>query len=265
MTDSEHAPEQEDPCSPRVPTLEALEAEIEPVLREFAKTRSLRVPPGAARRMAQHAHRMLDANAVMNLTRITEPKDIAIKHVLDSLTVLDAVDFDGARVLDMGTGAGYPGIPLAVMVPSASFVLIDGTEKKAAFVAETIEALELSNAASIHGRAEVHLKDYDYQYIVTRAAGPISKLLPLLLPRRDRFDALIAMKGPGGEDEWRGAYASGATRGFELVATHGTELPGGVGGRSILVIAPTGTRHLKPLQSRGGGRGRDWGKSDPGR
>lgn len=238
-----------DPDAHIPPPEELIEA-IEAVLRPFERERKQPLPAGASVRLATHAHLMCLANESINLTRITSAREIAVKHVLDSLLALDAVDFNNTRVLDVGTGAGFPGIPLAIAVPSASFVLLDGTMKKIHFVMDVIEQLGLPNAAALNARAEVHLKDYEYDYLVARAVGPLEKLLPLFLSRRDKFGALIALKGPGGNQEWDAAYKSGATRGFELVATHETELPDGAGMRTILVISPTSTRHLKPLRAR---------------
>ncbi|MBI3818134.1 MAG: 16S rRNA (guanine(527)-N(7))-methyltransferase RsmG [Planctomycetes bacterium] len=240
-----------DPSDPdaAIPTPEELEREIELALRWWEGNKHAPLPAGAATRLATHAHLMCLANASINLTRITNARDIAIKHVLDSLFALEAVDLNNTRVCDIGTGAGFPGIPLAIATPSASFVLLDGTEKKIHFVDDVIETLALPNAAAVHARAEVHLLKYDYDYLVARAVGPLDRLLPLLLSRRDKFLALVALKGPGGNDEWHAAYKSGAARGFELVATHETELPDGLGVRNILVISPTGSRHLKPQRA----------------
>lgn len=231
-----------------VPTPEELERAIESVLLAREGAGHAPLPAGAVTRLATHAYLMGLANRSMNLTRIVEPSEIATKHVLDSLLALDVVPFEGSRVLDVGTGAGYPGIPLAIAVPSARVVLLDGTEKKAVFVQDVIEELGLPNAAAMHARAEVHLADFEYDYLVARAVGPLERLLPLLLPRRDRFRALVALKGPSGPQEWAQAHASGAARGFELVATHEVELPAGAGRRTILLVAPSGTRRLKPLR-----------------
>lgn len=231
-----------------IPTPEELETAIEAVLLQREAEGREPLPAGAVTRLATHAHLMCLGNASVNLTRITDPRGIAVKHVLDSLLALDAMDFSGARVLDIGTGAGYPGIPIAVAVPSASVVMIDGTEKKIHFVDDVIESLQLPNAAVVHGRAEQHLKDYKYDLLVARAVGPLDRVLPLLLSRRDRFGAFVAMKGPSGIEEWDKAYKSGASRGFELVATHEADLPDGAGHRVLLVISPTGKRHLRPAR-----------------
>ncbi len=246
-----HEPEPEpESCGESLPPeREELAAEIDRVLREREAKGRPPLPEGAAALLALHAERVGLANEVMNLTRIVEPREVAVKHVLDSVIVADHVDLRGARVLDVGTGAGYPGIPLAVAVPSAVFALIDGTEKKAAFVDGVLEELGLRNAAALHTRAEVHLLDHEYDYLVARAVGPLGKLLPLLLPRRARFRALIALKGPGAAEEWDAARRAGATRGFELAAHLEEDLPDGAGKRAILVIVPTGARRMAPLRS----------------
>ncbi|HKE01019.1 MAG TPA: 16S rRNA (guanine(527)-N(7))-methyltransferase RsmG [Planctomycetota bacterium] len=204
----------------------------------------------AVAKLAEHAHRVLLANRTLNLTRITEPREVAVKHVFDSLLVPARVDLAGARVLDVGTGAGWPGIPIAVEVPSAHVTLLDGTAKKIAVVEDAIAALELCNAVAVHGRAETHLVHTRYDVLVARAVGPISRLLPWLLPRRGQFAALVAMKGPAGIEEWEEAEASGAARGFELAEVHQEELPAGAGRRVLLVIAPTGRRRLSGSKKR---------------
>lgn len=231
--------------------------EIEAAIAEALVWRTARgapdLPAGAVAKLAEHARRMIEANRVMNLTRITAPRELAVKHVLDSLVASDRVDFSNARVLDVGTGAGFPGIPIAVAVPSATVAMIDGTAKKVSFVDDVVAALGLTNAVALHGRAEAHLLDARYDLLVARAVGALSALLPMLLPRRDRFAALVAMKGPGGEAEWDEATRSGAARGFELAEIHRDELPDGAGRRTILVIAPTGRRRMGPPRARGRG------------
>lgn len=250
---ADESPADDKECEPALPiaTPEDLEREIEAVLLAREASGKEPLPAGAVTRLATHAHLMLMANATRNLTRITEPREVAVKHVLDSLLAVDAVDLRGARVLDLGTGAGYPGIPIAIAVPSASVVMIDGTEKKVAFVDDALEALALPNAAALHTRAEVHLKDYAYDYLVARAVGPLDRLLPLLLPRRSQFSALVALKGPSGPEEWNRAVANQTARGFDLAAAVEEELPHGAGKRTILVIVPTGARRLRPRADAG--------------
>lgn len=229
-----------------IPDRTALERAVSEVLLAREGLGAPALPAGAVERLATHAFRVLEANARMNLTRIVEAQDVAVKHVLDSVLVADLVDLRKARVLDVGTGAGYPGLPIAVAVPSASVLCLDGTEKKARFVSEVIEELHLTNAAARAGRAEVLLRDEAFDFLVARAVGPLDQLLPLLLARRDRFDVLVAMKGPTAQEEWERAHRGGATRGFELLASFAYELPGGAGARTLLLVGPSGRRRLKP-------------------
>jgi 16S rRNA (guanine527-N7)-methyltransferase len=127
---------------------------------------------------------LIEYNKVMNLTSITEVNDVAVKHFLDSVILLKYVSretFDDKLVADVGTGAGFPGIPLAILLPDAKFILIDSLQKRLKFLEDLIRKLELSNVKLIHGRAEDlgHDKAYrgNFDYVVSRAVAPLNILL----------------------------------------------------------------------------------------
>ena len=142
---------------------------------------------------------MIEANKTHNLTRITEPESIVTLHYLDSFTTLSALDFrQKARIIDVGAGAGFPGIPIAVARPDLSVTLVDSTGKKIAFLHDAIEHLGISNATAIHARAEdlgrdkAHRERYDFA--CARALAQMCVLAELCLPLVRVGGAVIAQK-----------------------------------------------------------------------
>lgn len=127
---------------------------------------------------------LIDWNQRMNLTAITDKNEVIQKHFIDSvllLTKYDSKDFKNKKVIDVGTGAGFPGIPLAIMLPETNFTLVDSLEKRIHFLEEVVNQLDLKNVSLFHGRAEDYGKDNDFReqfdYCVSRAVAP----LPILL------------------------------------------------------------------------------------
>lgn len=146
-------------------------------------------------------------NQKINLTSLEEPDEVAVKHFIDSLTCLK-VDFPlGAEVLDVGTGAGFPGLVLKIVRPDLQITLLDATEKKVGFLREVISALELSGVEPLHGRAEELGREPGrrerYQRVVSRAVAEMRTLLEYTLPLTKVPGLFIAQKGPKGEDELR--------------------------------------------------------------
>lgn len=127
-----------------------------------------------------HYSHMIEVNQVMNLTRVTDPVGAAVKHYADSLAVLPCVRQRGyhvENVLDVGTGAGFPGVPVAVMRPDWKVTAIDGTAKKARFVASVATALSLSNLRAVHAHS-VHWSAAErFSLVLARATGPLGKCL----------------------------------------------------------------------------------------
>ena len=148
--------------------------------------------PERERKLLELVDLLAEWNARFNLTAITEPVVVIRKHVLDSLTVQPWVN--GPRVLDLGTGAGFPGLPLAIVNPTLEFVLMDSTAKKLAFVREAARALGLDNVSAVHVRAERY-SGPRAATVIARAVGDLARLCgwsePLLAPG----GSLVAMKG----------------------------------------------------------------------
>ena len=143
---------------------------------------------------------LLERNTLMNLTSITSPEGVLTLHMLDSLSVGSHLG-EAGNIIDVGTGGGFPGIPLAVAFPDRHFTLIDGTQKKIHFVAECVEALGIRNVTAIAARAENMPKGEVFDVVVVRAVGQMAGIVhnagKLVAPQ----GRLLAMKGRLPEEE----------------------------------------------------------------
>ena len=180
---------------------------------------------------AQHLQMIAAVNDHMNLTRITTPQEAAIKHVYDSVAPWRC--FQGAkRILDAGTGAGFPGIPLSLVLPDARFILAESIQKKARFVDSAVESLELSNVHLISERAEQIALSEKPEIITARAVAPVHKLIDLFRKPLRQGARMILYKGPDAEVE----LAEAKKDRFSMQTVFRYELPEGHGVRTIVQI-----------------------------
>ncbi|NLB42012.1 MAG: 16S rRNA (guanine(527)-N(7))-methyltransferase RsmG [Clostridiales bacterium] len=149
---------------------------------------------------------LLEWNQKFNLTAITKPKEVIVQHFLDSISTLKLSQVEGqVRILDMGSGAGFPGIPLKIMRPQLQICLVDSVQKKVGFLNEMIEKLDLDYTAAIHARAEDlakiegHREAYDL--VISRAVAELRVLAEYCLPFVRRGGYFISHKGPGAAEE----------------------------------------------------------------
>lgn len=142
---------------------------------------------------------LLKWNHAYNLTAVRDPKEMVPRQLLDSLSILPFIQ--GQRILDVGTGAGLPGIPLAIALPDSSFTLLDSNGKKTRFVQQARMELGLENVAVVQGRVEDHKADGGYHTITCRAFAALPKIMKLTRHLAAAGTQLVAMKGtaPGEE------------------------------------------------------------------
>lgn len=146
---------------------------------------------------------LTEKNAVMNLTAITGEEETARLHFLDCAALCSIYNFSGASVIDIGTGAGFPGIPLKITVPNISLTLLDSHKKRMAFLEETCSKLELKDVHCISERAEETASDIggSFDIAVSRAVARLNILCELCMPFVHVGGVFIAMKGPDCSDE----------------------------------------------------------------
>ncbi len=144
-------------------------------------------------------------NQKMNLTAITKPEEVVQKHFVDSLTCLNTGLIKMGRLIDVGTGAGFPSIPLKIACPSIEMVLLDSLQKRLAFLEEVKQELGLEGVSFVHGRAEDAGQNPEFReqfdFAVARAVAPMNVLAELCLPFVKRGGYWIAMKGSQGQAE----------------------------------------------------------------
>jgi 16S rRNA (guanine527-N7)-methyltransferase len=184
---------------------------------------------------ARHLQLLAEINEVMNLTRITTPRDAAIKHILDS--VMPWRLFAGAKtVLDAGTGPGFPGLPLALTLPDTLFTLAESKGKKARFVESVIADLKIENARVLPERVEDIGKRDQYEIVTARAFAPIPKALKMLAPLLKNGTRALLYKGPDVEAEIAEAGRDAKSLSVKVKIVMRYELPDNLGSRSIVQI-----------------------------
>ena len=145
---------------------------------------------------------LIEWNQKINLTAIVEPKEIIQKHFIDSMSVLDYIQ-DKKNIIDVGTGAGFPGIPIKIANPNINVTLLDSLQKRVNFLEEVVSQLELDKIKAVHSRAEDYAKENreSYDVAISRAVANMSTLVEYLLPYVKQDGIVICMKGPNIEDE----------------------------------------------------------------
>ena len=232
-------------------------------LRAAAEAASLSLSEEQILKFTRYDALLVDWNERMNLTAITEPRDVAVKHMIDSLTAYDKALFSGApTVIDVGTGAGFPGIPLKIFDPSIRLTLMDSLAKRLAFLEAVVEDLGLTGVTCVHARAEDAAHEPQrrerYDIAVSRAVARLPVLLEYTLPFVKKGGHLIALKGRTAEEEATDAKRALKLLGGRLETIRPVTLPGLSDKRAVLTItkiAPTpkayprkaGTPAKKPL------------------
>lgn len=213
--------------------------EFQKILEGSAKEAGFNLSATQLEQFDLYYQMLVETNKVMNLTALTEPQDVAVKHFVDSLMAY-ADYFPGKVLADVGTGAGFPGIPLKIYCPSLKVVLIDSLAKRLNFLQQVIEALKLDNIECVHLRAEdagkspVHREKYDI--VTARAVARLSVLSEYCLPLVKTGGMFIALKGAKYKEEIDAADKALSVLCGKLVSARRVELPGLDDGRAVVSI-----------------------------
>ena len=220
--------------------------DIRDILRQGLEEYGLtdRIDPWAVTSLDEYCQLLLEKNQVMNLTAITEPEQVARLHMLDCAALLKFCDFQGKTLIDVGTGAGFPGLPLKILEPSIRLTLLDAQRKRVDFLREVCEDLGLADVECVHGRAEAFAADHreGFDIAVSRAVASLPVLAELCLPLVKVGGQFLAMKSTGSGQEATAAAHAIRLLGGRVTASEDYVIPGaGVTHRLLIVkkAAPT--------------------------
>ena len=187
----------------------------------------LGLEPACIPALESFSRALLEKNQVMNLTAITEPRDVAALHLLDSLALVKLAGLESQRVVDVGTGAGFPGAPLAIALPGLHVTLLDRLGKRIDFLREICGALGLENTACVHGRAEEFAGEHRevFDIAVSRAVAGLPVLCELCLPLVKVGGRFLAMKSSHTEEEINQSKAAVSTLGGRIEAVKDYQIP----------------------------------------
>lgn len=195
--------------------------DIKNELIEKAKAVGVKVSPAQAEQFQIYLDLLLERNEVVNLTAITDPHEAVVKHFVDSLTLLKAVEIKaGAKLVDVGTGAGFPGLPVKIMRPDIELTLLDSLNKRLVFLKDVCDAIGVE-AACVHKRAEEAGRDpklrEQFDVVTARAVANMNTLAEYCIPLVKMKGVFAAMKGPGLESEMALAKRAVSTLGCKIV------------------------------------------------
>ena len=214
---------------------------MEKTLKEGLTGLGLSLSEERQQKLCAFARTMVRKNELMNLTAITEDTQVAKLHLLDSLTVLCCADLRGKTLIDVGCGAGFPGVPLAIACPEAKITLLDSLGKRVKWLEETLPQLGI-NAECVTARAEeaVAARRESYDFATSRAVARLNILLELTAPYVKVGGAVLAMKGAAAREEL--SECAGAIKKLGLKLEEVREFPVDGTSHAVIVlrkIAPT--------------------------
>lgn len=218
---------------------------MEEILREGFAALNVSAPEGSFETLRRYWELLEEKNRVMNLTAITGEEECARQHFLDCGALLAVTEFAGKTVIDVGSGAGFPGLVLKILEPSLELTMLDSLGKRVDFQKEVCAALGL-NCECIHGRAE-EMGELRAQYDIaaSRAVARLNMLAELCLPFVKKGGVFVAMKGPEPEEEIAEAKKAIRTLGAEVERVVKYPVPGTDAVHSAVVLRKTGDTPAK--------------------
>jgi 16S rRNA (guanine527-N7)-methyltransferase len=211
------------------------------VLAQAASEYSLLLTEEQIASFTQYFEMLVEWNEKINLTAITDPTEVAVKHMIDSLSCYDEAIFkQGAKIIDVGTGAGFPGLPLKIFRPDLKLTLFDSLNKRILFLKAVAEKLGINDIEFIHSRAEdggknKQLREH-YDIVVSRAVARLSVLSELCLPFVAVGGFFIALKGPQYSQEIKESTNALRMLGGEIAKIENIKLPGLDDVRAVVYI-----------------------------
>ena len=189
---------------------------------------ALGLPTESIPQLRRFSELLLEKNKVMNLTAITEQQDVATLHLLDSAAMLTMADFSGKTVVDVGTGAGFPGMPMRIVKEDFSLTLLDSLNKRIDFLKDCCAELGFRDVDCVHARAEEFAagKRESYDYAVSRAVANLSVLAELALPLVKVGGQFLSMKSVDSEEEISAAKNAIKTLGGKISRVEDYTIPG---------------------------------------
>lgn len=188
------------------------------------------VRAGASEHLTRYGQMLLEKNQVMNLTAITEADQVARLHMLDCAALLGCADFTGKRLLDVGTGAGFPGVVLKILTPSLDVTLLDSLNKRLEWLEEVSTVLCLQGMHTVHARAEETAADpafrEQFDFVTSRAVADLRMLCELCLPYVKVGGQMLAMKSARSQEEIDGAARAVSVLGGRLLSAYDYTIPG---------------------------------------
>lgn len=218
-----------------VPTAKVMHAAL-----EWAFADESEVGPELIAQFTKHALFMLKKNREMNLTAILDPKELAAKHYLECWRISQLVPLVARRMLDLGSGGGFPGLPVAMFEPMCSMVLCESNQKKAAYLQECVDLLGLRNVTVAPERAEDFLAGKRFDVVLVRAVSSVRENIRTLRKVRHSLKDYVMLKGNSWSREVRAAEREAERLGFKLDTVWEHELPDEMGGRAVLVYRAPG-------------------------
>lgn len=210
-------------------------------MAQAAERAGLVLSEGKLKQFARYYEMLIEWNERMNLTAITAPQEVAVKHMVDSLTALETGLFSqGASVIDVGTGAGFPGLPLKICRPDLRLTLMDSLQKRVGFLEAVVQELGLKEVSCVHARAEEGARERAYReqfdIAVSRAVAALPVLSEYTLPFVKKGGFLVALKGAKYAEEAEAAGKALSLLGGSAPKCLAVQLPGLEDKRAIVTV-----------------------------
>ena len=214
------------------------------ILKAQGEAAGLKISPEQLQQFSRYYELLILTNNQFNLTALTSPEDVAVKHMIDSLLAFEDTFKGGKTLIDVGTGAGFPGLALKIYCPELKVILLDSLAKRLTFLRTVINELHLQDITCVHARAEDAGHDTrlrgKFDLVTARAVAKLSVLAEYTLPFAKVGGMVVALKGSAYQDELAEARGALKVLGGKVISAEPVRLPGLADGRAIIKIEKLG-------------------------